>query len=414
MQIFAVLGSHPSLSIAEISEVTDARPIAQDGIVALFDDINGDLPTLLNTLGGTQKMGHVIGELPLSEITKLTEFLVAQLEHEHRESKMHFGLSIYDYGNPEGVKQVAGLTSHIGLSVKNALKDLGRSSRYVMAKGEALNAVAVMKNELIKKGAEFVLLVGKDTVTIGTTAAVQDAEDWSNRDFGRPRRNAKQGMLPPKLARIMINLSGKRAAGATLLDPFCGSGTVLMEGAMLGAGKLVGGDIATGAVHDTQHNLSWLKTQNIAVPEVEVHVAKAGALAEKVAPNSVDLLVTETYLGAPRRGNEALEDIMKGIEYIETMYEESFGPLRNTLKGDAVVVIAAPVHFFEGRTFEPNIEKVLSNLGYFADPIGSEPLIYHREDQLVGRHFHRFRATPPKQGGPNNAAIFKKMKAEQA
>lgn len=396
MHVFAVLGSHPNLSIAEITAVTGARPVADDGIVAIFDSVRGDLPTLLNTLGGTQKMGHVIGELPRNDLSGLADFLVAQLEHEHRESKMHFGLSIYDFGDPDGVKQVANHTSHIGLTVKNTLKDKGRSSRYVMAKGEALNAVAVIKNELIAKGAEFVLLVGKDTVTVGTTAAVQNAEDWSNRDFGRPRRNAKQGMLPPKLARMMLNFSGKPVAGATVLDPFCGSGTVLMEGAMLGAGKLVGGDIATGAVHDTQHNLSWLKTQGFTVPDVEVHVAKAGALAEHIAPNSVDLLVTETYLGAPRRGNEALEDVTKGVTYIETMYEESFGPLRNTLKGDAVVIIAAPVHFFEGRTFEPDVERILGNLGYFADPIAVAPLIYHRDDQLVGRRFHRFRATPLK------------------
>ncbi|MBI1908329.1 hypothetical protein HYS28_02845 [Candidatus Uhrbacteria bacterium] len=299
------------------------------------------------------------------------------------------------------------------MTVKTQLKEKGLSARFVMSESPALNAVAVRKNDLIKKGAEFVLLVAPDRVVIGTTTAVQDAEDWSERDFGRPRRNAKQGMLPPKLARMMINLTGERVTGKTLLDPFCGSGTVLMEGAMLGAAKLVGSDIATGAVHDTQHNLSWLKERGVSVGDVDVFAAKASEVAHRLEPKSIDLLVTETYLGMPRRGTETKEEILKAVEYIGTLYRESFATLRAVLADDAVLVIAAPVHMLGDASYEAPVEAIMTELGYSYDPVTPDPLIYHREDQLVGRRFFRFQANPPKQGGPGNAAVYKKMKAEQ-
>lgn len=400
MQRFAILGSHPELSLAEIRAITGATASQSAGITAVFDDMADEPTTLMQRLGGTQKIGHVIGELPTmqgDDADAMIEFLASQLEHEHKESKMHFGISVYDFGDTEAVEALGAQARRIGLSVKNALKARGVSSRFVMAKEAAISAVGVIKNELITKGAEFVLMCGKDRIVIGTTAAVQDAEDWSNRDFGRPRRNAKQGMLPPKLARMMLNMSGHRVAGATVLDPFCGSGTVLMEAAMLGAKKLIGSDIATGAIHDTQHNMSWLKTLGVAVGEVDCFAAKASEVANRIEENTVDLVVTETYLGLPRRGAETETDLEKAVDYIETMYRESFSSMRKSLKEDAGILIAAPVHYLGNKTFEAPVEKIFEELGYWSEPLAAEPLIYHREEQLVGRRFFRFRKNAPNQ-----------------
>lgn len=392
MQTFAILGSHPSLSVAEIQAVTGSTPSHVAGIGAIFDDLNGNPDRLMQILGGTQKMGHVIGEVPVNDTDALVEFLASQLEQEVRETKMHFGISVYDFGNPAKVEAIAAEAKHIGMTTKSVLKERNRSARFVMPIGKeaALSAVAVTKNELTKKGAEFILLVAHDRIVVGTTAAVQDAEDWSERDFGRPRRNAKQGMLPPKLARMMINFAGTDVVGKTLLDPFCGSGTVLMEAAMLGAQKVIGGDIAQGAVNDTRGNLNWLKTRMENMPDVDVHAAKAGDLATMIPPNSIDIVITETYLGRPRRGNEPLDEIKETIDYITQLYRESFGPLKNTLKGGARVVVAAPVHYSESKSFEPPVETIMKELGYRVDPITEDPLVYRREGQLVGRRFHRF------------------------
>jgi len=85
-------------------------------------------------------------------------------------------------------------------------------------------------------------------------------ERFFERDFGRPAADAKSGMLPPKLARMMVNLASA-SKNETLLDAFCGSGTILTEAATLGFAKLIGSDISERAVSDTQKNSDWIKAQ---------------------------------------------------------------------------------------------------------------------------------------------------------
>ena len=57
-------------------------------------------------------------------------------------------------------------------------------------------------------------------------------------------------MIPPKLARTMINLAvGENdPKSITVFDPFCGTGTILMEGLMVGV-TVMGSDLDHEAVH---------------------------------------------------------------------------------------------------------------------------------------------------------------------
>ena len=61
----------------------------------------------------------------------------------------------------------------------------------------------------------------------------------------KPYRDMRRGMLPPKLARSLVNLAigAKSPSDMTILDPFCGTGTVLMEAMLLGT-HVVGTDLA--------------------------------------------------------------------------------------------------------------------------------------------------------------------------
>lgn len=63
---------------------------------------------------------------------------------------------------------------------------------------------------------------------------------------------------PPKVAQMMINLAGPDRH-KILLDPFCGSGTILQEAALLNFQKIYGSDQNSQAVKDSQVNLDWLR-----------------------------------------------------------------------------------------------------------------------------------------------------------
>lgn len=391
METVAILGSHPNLSIAEIVAVLGRNPKKIHKDIALFDGDYEDAGPLMKRLGGTQKLGVVVGCVDSWNENELAAFLAADLIAEHAEGKISYGLSVYDYGAGQArVDDIRKASGPLGLTLKHKLKNEGRGARFVISKEPTLSSVVVTKNRLIEKGAEYMLLVDEGQVTIAKTTAVQDFEDWSARDFDRPRRNAKQGMLPPKLARMMVNFVGK-APHVSVYDPFCGSGTILMEAAMLGVPTLVGSDISGGAVFDTKQNLEWLTKRGVNVGEPNLFTAKATDVLKHLAPGSVDSIVTETYLGMPRKGNESRDDILRAIEYIGHLYEESFAALRDVLKDGGTVVVASPVHFLGDEHVVPDVKSIFEKLGFAEVSLGDEPLVYRREGQLVGRQFFRFR-----------------------
>src|SRR4029078_6190467 len=99
------------------------------------------------------------------------------------------------------------------------------------------------------------------------------------RDREMSTRDAKVGMLPPKLAQIIINMAvgempeeAKQSvcevppdqpipkdhlAKITLLDPFCGTGVILQEAALMGY-KAYGSDLMPQMANYAQQNWAWL------------------------------------------------------------------------------------------------------------------------------------------------------------
>lgn len=79
--------------------------------------------------------------------------------------------------------------------------------------------------------------------------------------FMRRRPHLRKGFHPtsiqPKLARALVNLSRVKK-GQILLDPFCGTGGILIEAGLIGC-KLKGNDISKKMIEKTKINLKTLK-----------------------------------------------------------------------------------------------------------------------------------------------------------
>ena len=63
--------------------------------------------------------------------------------------------------------------------------------------------------------------------------------------------------LHPKIARALVNLSGIRK-NEILLDPFCGTGGILLEAGLIGA-KVIGSDIAEKMIYGSKETLDFYK-----------------------------------------------------------------------------------------------------------------------------------------------------------
>ena len=374
---FFILGSHPDISIAEIKTIVGERPaFSAYKNVLLIEDLDENLGELQERLAGTIKIGRIIGEMSKWNMDEAVTLIASVVSEAAGKNKIEFGLSVYDFKLD---------LSTIGKEIKKLVKQIGRPVRYVSSREPQLSSVIVKENHLLESGGEFVFLASGDKILIGQTETVQDYKAWSKRDYGRPARDAKSGMLPPKLARMMINLSGVDPKKVTLLDPFVGSGTILMEAALLGCKKLIGSDISEKAIHDTKKNWNWLISSSsfssiTSLSSISLHTSPAQKIDELVK-EEIDVVVTETYLGKPNSKPLSETEFNQTKKELIEIYEPSFSVIKKLLKKNGVMVIAIPAFKVGSEYRRLNLESFFKKIGFTV----SQTFLYHRENQIVAR-----------------------------
>ncbi|MDE1865358.1 MAG: DNA adenine methylase [Candidatus Micrarchaeota archaeon] len=377
MQI-CILGRNPSLGVAELESVLGPDPVKPLGGSCAMVSTDADLSK--HGLGGTVKIGEVIGTCPLS--SKLSsaalEVIVKHLEGKPAH-KISFGLSVY------GIKVAPKQVEKLAFDIKGELKKRGRLSHVVLGEDNELNSAQVIHNKMLgDTGFEFLIVSSAKANYIARTTNVQDIESYSRRDYKRPKRDTKVGMLPPKLAQIMLNLA-KVGPDNTVLDPFCGTGVVLMEAALKGS-KLIGSDLNPEMTLYTKDNLEWLASQYKIDIKLE-SLTSADASINKWK-GYFDRVVSEIYLGPPL-DHLPKESSLKAIAYNANIMLNNFlANLRPQLNQKSRCCIAIPVWKTKNGFLRLPVADKLDKVGYarvkFAN-LKVDRLIYHRPDQIVGR-----------------------------
>ena len=233
-----IFGRTHELSFSELEAFAD-KPVTR-----LTQDaarVEGFLPEdnpaeFIRALGGTVKIACEKGRIKNLTAMELLPYLEGG-------EQLTFGISVYG-------STIAPDTETLR-QMKEALLDNGIHARYILPhEGNVLASVVITKQHV----RELVIVAGDDGFIVGETAAVQDFEIWNERDYGRPYADPKAGMRPPKVARMAVNLAGDRG---TLLDPFCGMGTILGE-ALLAGWQVIGGDQSKDVIAKAKKNIEWL------------------------------------------------------------------------------------------------------------------------------------------------------------
>jgi tRNA G10 N-methylase Trm11 len=339
---------------------------------------------LIKRLGGTIKIGEIKVEVLDDSEPSLITTLVKLAQTKKRlnnTGRFNFGLS--GYGQFQFNKQ------NLGLKLKKELRASGFNSRLVTSREKTLSSVVVTQNKLLGKGAEFILCKDGEQILIGETKAVQPFKDLSRRDYGRPARDDKSGMLPPKLAQIMINLAQVEKVDDVIVDPFCGSGTILSEAMLAGYTSLFGSDISPQAVNDTYKNISWTKElYGINDFKIKVVVKNVLNLSKFIKANFAAAVITEPFLG-PQRGMINFKVVSDNLE---NLYSEALKQFRIILKAKGRVVMIWPF-FYGQRPITPDYTgfKMLSMLpdllieNKFIKKHNRPTIIYGRPGQKVYR-----------------------------
>ena len=377
----ALLGRQPELSIAELERVFP-RVSWYSSQTALVDaKQNFDV----QRLGGTQKAGHVAFELQSSDWRRVSDAIVRHYSKAwaKAEGKITLGLSVYDMiVSPREVQKV-------GLLLKSKLKKDGVSLRLVPNQEQALSSATSHHNKLglSSNKVELIIVRGKTSVMVAESIGTQNITALAARDQGRPRRDAFVGMLPPKLALMMINLAvGKNnTSPQRILDPFCGTGVLLQEAALLG-NSVYGTDLAEKMIRFSRDNLNWL--QDTYKLPVDWYLHEGDAMDTKwQAP--INAVASEAYLGQPFSAppsSSKLTEVRGNCNHIISAFLKN---IASQLEPGTPLVLAVPAwnDGHDNFTRLPLVNKV-EDFGFermTLDTVTTERLIYFRPDQVVGR-----------------------------
>lgn len=386
MKYVAIAGRQPLISLAEIQALYDkaARLVGKKLVFFEIDeDGEENISPDINRLGGSLKLGRFFD----TDFSKLAKFLATA----HPEGKITLGIS--DFSK----QKKSGLAKQKSMELKRNLARMGRSARVITSNEPEISSATAHHNQLGEKAGCFeIFLIDREIyLSLGT----QNITAYTERDQARPARDAKVGMLPPKLAQILINLCGKLPEGARVLDPFCGTGVVLQEAAIMGYVPY-GTDLNERMVEYSKKNLSWLFNERnqkrfkilpdlIQKKDQILNAISVGDATSFTWEGEIDAVAFEGYLGAPM--SKPPVDIKFKTEKAKCR-EIAMGFLKNItpqIKSGTPVVMALPAWLREnGKYAGLNILDEIQEMGYnfekFQD-LSQSDLLYYREGQIVAR-----------------------------
>ena len=417
----AILGRQPNLSIAELESQFGAEKTRWFSSTSATVDA---ADFTVDRLGGTVKAGKVILNLPGGNWQKVSQAVVAHYSHKWSGFDGKITLGISSYGFPASAREV----QKIGLIIKKNIKKENTSLRLIPNAEPQLNTATSHHNKLGLSPNKVELLIIRSesgAVIVAESTGAQNITALARRDQGRPKRDAFVGMLPPKLALLMVNLAsglltpsvskfsetsaarvprgtgvlaGTRSEAVSenlddeetgmhlrLLDPFCGTGVVLQEAA-LQSYAVYGTDLSDKMVDYSAINLEWLKqTKKLSTP---VDIEQGDAMHHSWQ-SPINLVVSETYLGQPFSAppsSSKLDEVKRNVDHITTSFLKN---LRPQLQPGTPLCLAVPAwRDASGHMTHLPFIRSIEQLGYSRVQLkntDSQKLIYYREDQVVAR-----------------------------
>lgn len=402
--IVFLLGNHPALSLAEIYSCFPEAQIRE--FSEHFACVDGIEDAVLADVFPT--IGWVLKAIKIDDTLKNQDDIANYLTSTF-DGKITYGLNIY--GKKENALSRA-------LEIKKKLKAKWRSARCINKDPHNLSTASSLYGGIIAKGTEINIIHAKSWVFAGITTHIQDIESYTARDTGKSR-SMTVGMLPPKLAQIMVNLS-QAPKTHTIYDPFVGFGTVLLEWAHSGYTRLMGSDIKADLVETSKKNLQdFIQELRVRSEEsssdkknvdnlefgtwnLEFFEADATKLSQKKLDLTDTAIVTEWYLGklfVP--GNAFEKSIHEEKKNLIDLYDGFFRSLAK-LEYAWTIIMTVPFWRLTGGKKLLHLTEfgdILSRHGFGVGKLLPEEhthlltprktLTYSRDDQVVGREIYK-------------------------
>ncbi len=339
MRYIFTAGSFPNLSYAELRSVlelfgynpdsvkrfsekfliTDSKDLTDDAVLRIFQ-----------RLGGFTRVGK--------EIENLDTFLLNYDNY----PKIVFGTSLI---SEVYKKEDKFFVEKLSRQIKKYFVSKKIPCRFVLPKETELNSAQIKRNQILEKGFELVISDNGKEKIYSQTIDVQDVDAFAQRDMNRPYVDVDMGTLPPKLARIMVNFAQVKEGGI-IWDPFCGSGTILLESLLSGI-NVLGSDIDPKALMYTEENIKWFSEKNL-IGDIKYDLFQLDILnpnrrvINQIKNTDVNAVVCEPYMGPPQKRYIDDKEADKLLNGVRDLYVNLFGILSKISSRGFRLVIVVP------------------------------------------------------------------------
>jgi tRNA G10 N-methylase Trm11 len=382
-----VPGKNWRLSLAELMTFLRARKvnfkIADFSKSFFIVASEGTLdPKLIDGLGGTIKVGKILSQISSATVEDaflnkeeqalfdirnclLSDRVFDNLFDKHLTRRL-FGVSVY-FENPSFFRFSKKVQRFVGSCLKDELASRGVRARFMGFREDRrlpqLTHVEVLKKALTGDGAEVLFCIGRTETFVSKTLSVHDPFEFQKRDVGRLIQRRIYS-IPPRLARIMVNLS-MCLPEKTLLDPFCGVGTILQEALLLNA-RVTGIDIDPWCVKASHANLGWLRDEyDLEEARYTVLLGDSRNLMGKIGKETVDCIVTEPDLGPPLRHSPTESYAKRITTKLRPLYCSFLEGAYEALRPAGNLVFVTPyVKTRSGRFITLNLEEEAKKIGF--------------------------------------------------
>ena len=370
------LGNNPSLSYLEASLRSKINATIPHTNLICLDSIvpynYRNLPKTpyqqyLDELGGSLSLSQIVAiNIPLENIhTAFYEYIKHYKDEHYKDTRMLLGVQYHN------IKPMPDMLKHLSK----------QHYKLIHSPLESSSSARYFHENLSSKGIMMHIIYTDKQCILASTVAVQNLRNYALRDYKKPFRDTEMGMLPPKLAQILINLGGKKDVNTIIYDPFCGSGTIGNEASILGLCS-INTDIDTIRIGNAVLNNEYLSAKFRYDKEL-MQLYTDDFTHPKYTPKTDFITITEGYLGTNFITKPSIPDIEESKKKVVDIWIRA---LKNRIKLGTRIVFCLPYWLYKGKHIycRDHIYDGLEYMGYrkmYAD----DEFLYRRDDAFTGR-----------------------------